>query len=89
MDRQFFAAGAVSALLAVGLGAFGAHALRDRIGPDLLEVFEVGVRYQFFHALGLFYAGFAWTRTPTPAVAMGGLAVAVAAISIVRSLGAG
>lgn len=40
-------------LLAVALGAFGAHALRGRLGEDLLAVFETGVRYQAYHALGL------------------------------------
>ncbi|MBI5200346.1 MAG: DUF423 domain-containing protein [Elusimicrobia bacterium] len=39
--------------LAVALGAFGAHALRGRIGEDLLAIFETGVRYQAYHALAL------------------------------------
>src|SRR6266516_739274 len=45
--------GAVSALLAVALGAFGAHALRDRLGPALSQVFDTGVRYQMYHALAM------------------------------------
>ncbi len=40
--------------LAVALGAFGAHALRQRLTPELLSVFEVGVRYHVYHALALF-----------------------------------
>jgi len=40
-------------LLAVAAGAFGAHALRGNLPPDLLDIFEVGVRYQAYHALGL------------------------------------
>ena len=39
------------------LGAFGAHALRDRLDPALLAVFETGVRYQFLHALALLFLG--------------------------------
>lgn len=39
--------------LAVGLGAFGAHALKSRLSPDMLAVFETGVRYQAYHALAL------------------------------------
>jgi len=38
---------------AVALGAFGAHGLKDRLTPELLAVFEVGVRYQFYHGLAL------------------------------------
>jgi uncharacterized membrane protein YgdD (TMEM256/DUF423 family) len=47
------ACGAVLGFLAVALGAFGAHALRGRLAPGLLEVFETGVRYQMYHALAL------------------------------------
>ncbi len=53
--------GAVSAAVAVGLGAFGAHALKDRLTPERLDVFEVGVRYQMYHALALLACGLmAW-----------------------------
>lgn len=52
------AIGAVSAMIAVGCGAFGAHGLRDIIPADQIEIFETGARYQMYHALGLF--GVAW-----------------------------
>lgn len=48
-----FRAGAAGMLLAVALGAFGAHALRGRLDADMLAVFETGVRYQAYHALAL------------------------------------
>jgi len=38
---------------AVALGAFGAHGLKNRLSPELLDIFEVGVRYHFYHALAL------------------------------------
>ena len=38
---------------AVGLGAFGAHALRARLAPDLMAVYQTAVQYHFWHALGL------------------------------------
>lgn len=47
------AAGAVLAAVAVTLGAFGAHGLRQVLTADRLATFETGVRYQMFHALGL------------------------------------
>lgn len=45
--------GAGFMFLAVGLGAFGAHALKNRLTPDMLAVFETGVKYQVYHALAL------------------------------------
>jgi uncharacterized membrane protein YgdD (TMEM256/DUF423 family) len=44
---------AVAGLVGVALGAFGAHGLRSRLSPDMLQVFETGVRYQLYHALAL------------------------------------
>ena len=53
MDRLFFGLGCASALIAVALGAFGAHGLRSRIVPDMLVTFEIGVRYQMYHVFAL------------------------------------
>ena|SRR5438132_289613 len=53
MDRTFLLAGAIAAFVAVGFGAFGAHGLRGRLTPDMLAVFETGVRYHMYHALAL------------------------------------
>lgn len=64
MMRTFFGLGAVLAGLAVVLGAFGAHALSSRIPTDRLETFEIGVRYQMYHALGLFVVAWALDRWP-------------------------
>jgi uncharacterized membrane protein YgdD (TMEM256/DUF423 family) len=47
------ATGALFGFLAVALGAFGAHGLRDRLLPEDMAIFEVAVRYQMYHALGL------------------------------------
>ncbi|MGV3655193.1 MAG: DUF423 domain-containing protein [Noviherbaspirillum sp.] len=72
MDRIFFAIGAISALIGVAAGAFGAHGLKDRLGPDMLAVFEVGVRYQMYHALALVATAWAHTRwAGTPTIAAG------------------
>lgn len=54
--RVLAIAGALIAL-ATALGAFGAHALKARLPPDRLQVFETAVRYHFFHALGLLVIG--------------------------------
>ena len=52
-DRLFLVTAAILGLLAVAGGAFGAHALRSRLTPDMLETFETGIRYQMYHALAL------------------------------------
>ena len=66
MDRLFITIGAASAFLAVGAGAFGAHALKGRIEADMLDVFEVGVRYQMYHALALLGTAWVVVRWPGP-----------------------
>jgi uncharacterized membrane protein YgdD (TMEM256/DUF423 family) len=53
MDRNFLLIGALCGLLGVAFGAFGAHALRSRLSPEMLAVFETAVRYQMYHALAL------------------------------------
>ena len=53
MPRTFMLAGALAGLVGVAFGAFGAHGLRGRLTPDMLAVFETGVRYQMYHALAL------------------------------------
>jgi uncharacterized membrane protein YgdD (TMEM256/DUF423 family) len=72
MDRVFAGLGAASACVAVAAGAFGAHALRSRLAPELLAAFETGARYQMYHALGLLAAAWAVTRWPVPQVRVAG-----------------
>jgi len=64
MDRVFAGLGALLALVAVALGAFGAHGLRARVSPADLDTFETGARYQMYHALALFVVAWATTRWP-------------------------
>lgn len=72
MERLFFILGAASAFIGVAAGAFGAHGLKNRLDADMLAVFEVGVRYQMYHAFALIIAAWACTRWPgTPATAAG------------------
>jgi uncharacterized membrane protein YgdD (TMEM256/DUF423 family) len=59
MLRIFWILGCFFGLTAVAAGAFGAHALRARLSPDLLEVFETGARYQMYHAFALLAAAWA------------------------------
>ena len=61
------ALGAVLGGVAVAVGAFGAHGLQGRVSPEMLNVFEVGVRYQMYHALALVLLGLFAGRGPSPA----------------------
>lgn len=72
LDRLFFLVGTVSAFVAVALGAFAAHGLKSRLAPELLAVFETGVRYQMYHALALLGAAWAYTRWPGALTSAGG-----------------
>lgn len=57
--------GAALALLGVVLGAFGAHALRARLGPDMLAVYQTGVQYHLIHALGIVLIAILAATQPT------------------------
>ncbi len=56
-QRRFLLLGAVFAAIAVAAGAFGAHALAERVTPERLQTFETAVRYQMYHALALLACG--------------------------------
>ncbi|MCL5267614.1 MAG: DUF423 domain-containing protein [Bacteroidetes bacterium] len=56
--KFFGAAGAIGLLLGVVLGAFAAHFLSERISPEMLGVFETGVRYEMYHSLALLAVAF-------------------------------
>jgi uncharacterized membrane protein YgdD (TMEM256/DUF423 family) len=72
MDRLFVVLGALSGFIAVALGAFGAHLLRDRITPELMHTFETGQRMHLFHTVALLAAAWAATRWPTASVTTAG-----------------
>lgn len=62
MANRWLATGAVLAGLGVAAGAFGTHALADRLSPDLLEVFGTATRYHLLHAVALLIVGLAARR---------------------------
>ena len=86
MDRFFFTCGAIAAFIGVGFGAFGAHALKDRLSPDMLNIFEVGVRYQMYHALGLLAVAWGISRWPESNLNAAGWAFIVGIIIFSGSL---
>ncbi len=66
MDVQkfLFIAGSVFGFATVAIGAFGAHALKSRLSPEMLSIFEIGVRYQMYHALALIATALAYALFP-------------------------
>jgi len=64
MYRQGLIAGSLFAALAVGLGAFGAHALKSVVQESQLLVYETGVRYQFYHSFALLFSGVVYGSFP-------------------------
>ena len=56
-NQQILLSGTVFMALGVLLGAFGAHALKSSLSPEMLAVYKTGVEYQFYHALGLLLIG--------------------------------
>lgn len=55
--KKFIVTGALHGFLAVALGAFGAHALKDVVDEYGLSIWETAVQYQMFHATGLLVIG--------------------------------
>ena len=66
MERLFFLLASMSGGLAVVLGAFGAHTLKGKLEPQLLDAFEIGVRYQMYHTLALLAVATVLARWSSP-----------------------
>ena len=97
--RLWLILGAANAFLSVVAGAFGAHALKARLTPDLLTIFQTGASYHMFHSLGLIAVGLFAAQRPLPLLQGAGWALLVGivlfsgslyalALSGVRALGA-
>ncbi len=63
--KLFLLLGSANAMLAVILGAFGAHALKARLDESQLKIYHTGVEYHFYHALGLIFVGIIAMNIPT------------------------
>ena len=86
MQRLFFALGSGFALVAVITGAFAAHALKTRLSPDMFQVFEVAVRYQMYHALGLIAVAWAASQWSGQLITVSGWLFAVGIVIFSGSL---
>lgn len=85
-NRNILLAGAVFMALGVLLGAFGAHALKKSLSPEMLEVYKTGVEYQFYHALGLLLIGLIGFRIESKWLRWSGIALVAGIILFSGSL---
>ena len=72
ISKIFLLLGSINAMLAVLLGAFAAHGLRDRLSDQLLSSFQTGVQYHFYHALGLIAVGLIAMHISTNGIRLSG-----------------
>lgn len=86
MDRLWIALGAGYGFVAVVLGAFGAHALKARLAPELLAVWRTGVEYQMYHALALLLVGLLARQGASTTLNAGGACFALGIVLFSGSL---
>ncbi len=68
MSKIYLLIAAVNGFLAVALGAFGAHGLKQKLTVDMLAVYQTGVQYHFYHTLALFGVALLMLQLPQSAV---------------------
>ena len=78
--------GATYGFFGVGFGAFGAHALKVRLSPEMLAVWKTAVEYQLYHALALVLVGLLATQRPSVALSNAGICFGVGVLVFSGSL---
>ena len=68
MTKIFTFLASLNAALSVGFGAFGAHVLKTKLPADMIAIYQTGVQYHFYHALGLFAVAFVAKQLPSSAL---------------------
>jgi uncharacterized membrane protein YgdD (TMEM256/DUF423 family) len=72
VTKLFLILGSSNAMIAVLLGAFAAHGLKDKLPEQLLNTFQTGVQYHFYHALGLIAVGLIASHVPGVGIKVSG-----------------
>ncbi|RYY62073.1 MAG: DUF423 domain-containing protein [Chitinophagaceae bacterium] len=86
MHKGFLLTGSALGALAVILGAFGAHGLKQIVSPETVNVFDTGVRYQFYHVFALILLGILFERFPVPLLYWAGICFIIGIILFSGSL---
>lgn len=85
-DRHLIAAGAINMFIAVAAGAFGAHALKQSLSPEMLSIWHTAANYQMMHALGLIAIGLLMPRFNQVMLKRAGLTMLIGIIIFSGSL---
>ena len=85
-NQTILLTGAIFMALAVLLGAFGAHALKQSLSSEMLAVYKTGVEYQFYHALGLLLIGLVGFHVKSKYLSWAGLFITIGIILFSGSL---
>jgi uncharacterized membrane protein YgdD (TMEM256/DUF423 family) len=85
-DRQLVIAAALTLLVGVAAGAFGAHAMRGRLAPDMRAVWQTAVLYQLVHGLGMLAIAALGSRMPSPLLSTSGTLMLVGVVIFSGSL---
>jgi uncharacterized membrane protein YgdD (TMEM256/DUF423 family) len=72
MHKGLLKIGAILGALSIILGAFAAHTIKSRVSPDVLAIFETGVRYQMYHVFAIFITAILYKEFPTKNMAWAG-----------------
>lgn len=81
MNKFFLIAGSIYGMLAVAIGAFGAHALKEMLtATQRTDTFETAVKYQFYHALLLLFLGWIYYQNPSKWLNYSGWAAVIGTI---------
>ncbi|MBY0536659.1 MAG: DUF423 domain-containing protein [Chitinophagaceae bacterium] len=73
MHKKTLITASILGALAVALGAFGAHGLKQLVPPETVTTFETGVKYQFYHVFALLIIGVVYAQVPSKALLQAGL----------------
>ena len=86
MSKTILLTGSAFLVLAVVVGAFGAHALKGKLSDDMMEVYKTGVEYHFYHALGLLLIGVLSLHFPSGLINWSALFLSIGVILFSGSL---
>ena len=86
MSKRFLKTGAVLGALSVILGAFAAHSLKNHLTTDQIEIFQTGVRYQFYHTFAILAIGIISIHNPSKWLKNSGYAFIIGIVCFSGSL---
>lgn len=82
----FLSLGSISGALAVMIGAFGAHGLKDKLSEEMLAIYKTGVEYHFYHTLALLAVGLVAMHVKSPLLTASGWSMAAGIVIFSGSL---